>query len=457
MGDKLSKDTKKSLKYVTLEGTAYAVMLGIGEQFLLAYAILMNAGDFEIGILATFPILLASIFQLFSVKILHHMKSRKKLCVSFSLIQAIMWIPIVLVYFAIGSRIPLLVLLVALYWIFGLIVNPIFVSWVGDLVPEKTRGRYFSRRRIATSSATFISIMVGGLILKYAKDSLGKEFLGFAIIFGIALVARLLSVWFYSKVEEVPFKAEKKNEFTLKDFLIHFNQRFKKGYFNTLVLYVALMNFGVYFVAPYIVAHILKELSFSYLQYVIVIGTYIMFQVLFFPVWGRLCDKYSALSVLKVTGYLVALSPILWLIPNNIYQAVMVQMYSGFAMSGFLISSFNFILEVTTPKKRPTAITYYNLINGTFIFLGSICGALLISISQHWNLQSIPYIGSIFWNKYMFIFLVGGLWKLIVSTKIVPKLKEINIHRKISSKDILFKAVSTIPAKGLRITAHHVK
>ena len=63
MEQKLTSKIRSALRYSVMDGVANAVMLGVGESYILAYAILMSATDLQISIIATLPILIASIMQ----------------------------------------------------------------------------------------------------------------------------------------------------------------------------------------------------------------------------------------------------------------------------------------------------------------------------------------------------------------------------------------------------------
>ena len=456
MQERLTKKVKSGLKYSILDGAAHSSMLGIGEHYLLAYAIFLSASDLQLALVATFPIFLAAIAQLYSVKLMHKMRTRKHATVAFSAIQGIIWIPIILTYFLSSSSIPSLIFFVTLYWVFGLMINPIWTSWIGDLVPSNIRGRFFGKRSLATSFALFASFVLGGLILTYAKGTLGNEFLGFAMIFGLALIARFVSVLFLTKQYEPPLRVNSENEFRIRDFLFHFKKKFKKGHFNTLVLYLSFMSFALYLSAPYIVANLLKSLNFTYLQYTISTAAFLIVQMGFFIVWGKLSDKYGSLSILKLTGIMMTLNPILWMIPRDLLGAVLIQIYAGFTMSGFMLSSFNFMLEVTEPEKRVTSKSYFNLMVGTFTFLGSLAGAGLIKLFENVDFNSIPILSEVFFSQYIPIFLIGGILRLIISLSILPRLKEIEKHEKVSSEKLFVQAISVLPGKGVNITAHHM-
>ncbi len=456
MQERLTKKVRSGLKYSILDGAAHSAMLGIGEHYLLAYAIFLAASDLQLALVATFPILIASIAQLYSVKLMHKMRTRRHATVTFAAIQGLIWIPIILTYFLTKGNVSSLIFFVTLYWVFGLMTNAIWTSWVADLVPKEVRGRFFGRRSLVTAFALFASFVIGGLILTYAKGTLGNEFLGFAIIFGLALVARFFSAAFLTKQYEPPLKVDSENEFRIKDFLYHFKKRFKKGHFNTLVLYLAFMSFALYLSAPYIVANLLKSLNFTYFQYTISTAAFLIVQMIFFIIWGKLSDRYGALPILKLTGIMMTINPILWMIPRDLIGAVLIQIYAGFTMSGFMLSSFNFMLEVTHPDKRVTSKSYFNLMVGTFTFLGSIAGAGLIKLFQNVDFTSNTILSNVFFSQYMPIFLIGGILRLAISLFFLPRLKDIEEHEEVDSKKLFVQAISSLPGKGINITAQHM-
>ncbi len=442
MEQKLTSKIKSALRYSVMDGVANAVMLGVGEHYILAYAVLMAASDLQLSIIATLPILIASILQLYSIKLMHKMESRKKIVVLFATIQSLIWIPIAILYNLNNGQIPSLIFFVTIYWAFGLTTSPIWTSWMGDLVPEKHRGRFFGNRHVATSFAVFASFIIGGLILSYAKNTLGNAYTGFATIFILAMIARLVSVGFLSKQYEPELRVKQKDVFTLKDFLFHFKKRFKRGHFNTVVLYLSFMHFAFYLTSPFLVAFMLKVLNFTYIQYVIAIAASLVTQMIMFPVWGKFSDKYGARAILKLTGILVSFNAFFWLFASSLGSVIFINIYSGFTFSGFLLASFNFMMETTQRERRATSMSYYALVNGIFIFLGSLAGAGLISVIDSLSLESIPIIGDIFWSHYLPLFLISTILRLTLALTILPRLKDVERHKKISSKDLAVRVIS---------------
>lgn len=112
---------KKSLRYSILDGSFHAAMLGFGESFLSAFAVFLKANNIHLALLGSLPILVGSLSPLMSNAFLRRMKSRKSLVASAAFFQAIMFIPLSLVFFFGDWSVILLIILVCVYWVFGMI------------------------------------------------------------------------------------------------------------------------------------------------------------------------------------------------------------------------------------------------------------------------------------------------------------------------------------------------
>ena len=79
---------RKSLRYSVTEGAFAAAMVGFGESFFVAYALLFHASTLQIGLLSALPQALGSLFQFFSTTLIRIFKSRKRFVMSGALLQS---------------------------------------------------------------------------------------------------------------------------------------------------------------------------------------------------------------------------------------------------------------------------------------------------------------------------------------------------------------------------------
>ena len=94
---------RRSLFNSVMDGMAYSVMVGFGESLIIPFALAMHANSIEIGILATFPVLLGALVQLWGARLLSVFKNRKKVILPFVFLQGLMWAFIALCWFSTHS------------------------------------------------------------------------------------------------------------------------------------------------------------------------------------------------------------------------------------------------------------------------------------------------------------------------------------------------------------------
>src|SRR3989442_11833267 len=71
--------SERSRRYGIREGAFQAIMVGGGENYLSAFALLLHASAFQIGLLSALPQLVGTWAQLFSVKVLNRVHHRNAL------------------------------------------------------------------------------------------------------------------------------------------------------------------------------------------------------------------------------------------------------------------------------------------------------------------------------------------------------------------------------------------
>ncbi len=424
---------RKSLKYSIMDGAFYSAMVGFGESFFSAFAIFLKASNLQIGLLGSLPIALGSVSQLYSNRLIKWFHSRKRFVYLMALLEGLMYIPVAFVFFLGELKVFHLIFFVSLYWIFGMIASAAWNSWMGDLVKENERGRYFGKRNKIAGLTAFVSFMLGGYILQRFTDGSEQQYIGFAIIFGLALLSRIMSFVYLTKKYEPEYVAVKEAEFTLLDFIRQ--ARFRN--YGLLVLYLCFMNFSIYIAGPFFAAYMLYDLKFSYMTFTIISAIAIIVKYLSMPVWGMASDRFGTRKVLTLSGFLMPIVPLLWFFSGNAWHLVPIQIYSGFVWAGFEISSFNFMFDTTSHEKRATCIAYYNVLNGGSLLLGSVIGSLMVKYS------------TLFWSKYLIVFLASFALRYVASFVFLPRLKEVRQVESTSYEKIFLNIITSMPTMGI--------
>jgi len=403
----MTKKKSRSLDYAVKDGVAHSAMMGMGENYLSPYAIELGASDMQIGFLSSIPKLLGSLSQLFSSKITEKIGSRKTMVLLFGLFQSLIWIPIAFLAFSNFSVIWTLILLATVYWVSGSIIVPAWTSWIGDLVPEKTKGKFFGKRRTYTGLSFFISLSLAGLIL-YISD-LYNPFIGFTIIFTIAFISKLISWIYLKRMEEPKFHVPEESKFSFIDFI----KRMPRTNFGKFVIFLSLMTFSVNIASPYFSLYMLKHIGLDYLDYTIVSSTSNIINFIFIGIWGKYSDFFGNKRVMSLTGSFIFLIPILWSLSTSVVYLVFVQTISGFLWSGFNIATFNFIFDTVSPSKRVRAVSYYNVLNGIAIFIGTSLGGWLLTFQTP------------FWSSFILLLIVSSIGRFLAARIMLPRIKEV--------------------------------
>jgi MFS family permease len=417
---------KKNVENTVKEGSFNAVKVGAGESFFNAFAIkALNATPTQLGLLSSVPLLLGYISNIFTIKVLDRLKSRKKLILIGALLNSVSFIPIFLSLFIKGYEFPFLLLSISLYFISDLFIVPAWVSLMGDIIPDQIKGIYFGERNKINNLIAFVSLIVAGFVLE-AVSGISLIY-AFGIIFFISMVAKLLSFYMYTKIYEPEYYFDESYNFSFFSFL----KNLKKTNFGVFVIYMCVFTFSYRIAAPYFSLYMFNYLHFDYLKFTLVSAASALATILSMPVWGRYIDEYGNKKIMALTGFSIPLIPLLWMLSKNFLYLFFVEIFSGFVWAGFNLSTFNFIFFSTSSEKRSIAYSYYNILIGLSIFLGTTTGSLLI---EKMRLFEIPVFN---------VFIASTILRFLSSFLFLSKIKE-PIKKKEISYSKLFLSASII-------------
>lgn len=369
----VTRSIQESLKSCWKEGVANHVTLGMLEYYITPYALFLGASVMEIGILVSLPHLLGSWSQLLATYVVKWTKSRRLLLVRAATLQTCILVPLILLFLwpYPRSTVTVLIFLVCIIRILMSLLGSVWGSLVSEYLPAQKRGLYFGWRAQIVGLSGLAGVLCGGLIL-HAFD-VTHTIMGFVIVFSIAALCRGVSIHYLKQFHDVPYTHLPEHQFTFFDFI----KRFRESNFVKFVLYVSTLTFSTYLAAPFFSVFMLQDLKFNYASYMGVHVAGIVGGLIAFPIWGRHADVVGNAKMLKLSSLLIPAIPFLWILSQDVYYLIAVEFVSGIIWGGFNLCATNFIFEVVSPPKRVRCISYFNLINGSNVFLGSILGSWL--------------------------------------------------------------------------------
>lgn len=426
---------KKSLRYSIFDGSFYSIMAGFGESFFTPFAIFLKANNMELGILSALPQFLGSVLQIASKKLMNIFKSRKKFSYLAAFFHALTIIPIALSVFMGNLSIYWLIFFVCMYWIIAMSAGPAWSSWMADLVPESERGKYFGNRSRIVGFVLLISLLGAGIVMEYFKGT-GRIVIGFMALFGIATIARLISFLFLTREYEPEYTQVPGDTLPLK----HFVQNMRSNNFGIYVIYMALTNFAIFIAAPFFTAYMLNDLKLSYVTFTGVTIVSLLVKNISLPFWGKAADEFGARKTLALASLLIPITSLMWIFlspsPNVVIYLAIIHAVSGFLAAGFELSTFNFLLDATSPGIRQLQVSYNSFFSGIAVLFGGIAGGFLVN-------------NHVFSSNYFLVFLSAGVLRYFAAALLLPKLNEVREVRTISYPKLLRLVARDMPVEGV--------
>jgi MFS family permease len=404
----LRRNVKKSLRLSILDGGAYAAMMGLTQNYITPFALALKATTAQIGLISSIPNLMMAFAQLASPALAVRAGSRKGLILPASFIHALTWLPLFLLpYF---YRSPGVWWLLAFYTVnlaSDAMTQPAWGSMMADLVHEDVRGRYFSSRgRIAQFIVLVFSLAAGAILQVYT----GHVFAGFGILFGGAMVFRLLSFFFLSRMYEPPFTPDKANAPGVQQLV----RNLGASNLGKFTLYISLIYFGMMISGPFFSVFMLRDLHFSYVTYTIVSAASTLAVLVFLPFWGRRADRAGNLKIIRITSFLMPAVPLLWVLNGNPIYLVATNVVSGFTWSGFNLASVNFVYDASEPASRTKQIAVFNSITCVALCLGALLGGYLI-----------PHLPKTLGFQIRTLFIISGVFRAFIALLLLRTVVEV--------------------------------
>ncbi len=435
MQDPVAERKKRDNLLIAIwDGIFAAINTGCGDTYISPFAVALHATNIQIGLLTSLPNLMASLIQLKTARFIELFRSRKKLINIFVFLQALMWFPILSIPFGgLGvKQVPFLIVFCTLYVSFGSFSTPAWGSIMSDSVSEEERGKYFGLRGKVVGAVTVLSGFVAGFALHVNSANI---FVGYALIFACAAIARFISNFFISKLYDPPPRSDSREHyFSFTDFV----RRLPQSNFAKYVFFIGFFHSAAFMAGPYFAPLMLRDFGFSYLTYTILVTVASIASLLGLTYWGKHADEFGNVRLIKLSAILISFFPILWVICHRIWYLVLVQLAAGYLWGGFNLCIANFIYDAAIPEKRVYCISYFNVVNGIGIFLGALVGGLL----------SI-YLPFLFGYRIFSLFVVSTLLRLFIAWFLIPQVKEVRKVKEINQRDLFLSISGLNPQFGL--------
>lgn len=239
--------------------------------------------------------------------------------------------------------------------------------------------------------------------------------------FGLASIGRYISFYFLRRQYEPQAVRDESAYFSFFTFI----KKMPSNNFGKFVIFVSLISFAVAIASPFFSVYMLKDLKLSYLAFTIINLSALISPLIFLPFIGKISDRFGTVRVMRISGFLIAFIPLLWIFSIFLMKfnpillisyLFVIEFFSGFVWASFNLASSNFIYDAVTKQKIILCFTYFSFINSIGAFFGGVIGGQLSSIS------TISVFGL---TGILLVFLISFVLRLLPSIFIARKLKEV--------------------------------
>jgi len=396
-------EIKRGLRVSIIEG-AFAMVYATlgGGMFLTGLALWLGANSFQIALIAAIPPLVAG-FSFLSGYLVRRVGSRKKLLIwSAGIGRSVFALLVPFLLLRMKVSLALFFATVALSSLIMTVAGTVWQSWISDLVPEESRGRFFGLRNAIHGILGVTTAYAAGRGMDWLKAQ-GYEPVGYGLAFGLAVIFGLVSTVLLLRQPEV--EPEHRPQLSLRQTLLG---PLREPQFSKLILFLAVWFLTGTLASPFYIVHLMKNLHFSFTA----IGVYSMIGgaigMLFQLLWGRAIDRFGSRPVTVLSFAFVGICPLLWLFATpTFYLPIWVDaLLNGVIWTGGSLGLWNLLLDLADdPTHRESYFAIYSVVTGLGAFVASLLSGVIAQVMHNFRLT---LFGFEFVN-YDVLFLAAGL------------------------------------------------
>ncbi len=421
----LSPETRRTLAVSVLEGVSTSVFLTwTAGAVLTGYMLHLGAGPMDLALVASVP-LLAQVTAPLAAWIQGIAPSRKGLTVATTILGRGAWI--------LGPLVPLLALPPSLtppLFLVGLVLfssvfqswaGAIWTSWMGDVVPEKIRGRYFGIRGGIVGVVVLLANLGAGRFLD-SVEAPGS----YQLVIVAGLVFAAVGIYLYTLQHEPPMRRSALSLWST------IRLPFKDPNFRRFLRFAVYWQAAVFLAAPFVYPYFLDHLKLTYTQIAIWAAIASSLALVFGPLWGLLADRVGNKAILAITTFLAGTaSPITWMLatPGDPTFIWINGILDALIWSAATPAMLNLALVTAPRENRIAYLAVQSMLAGVSGFAAGIASGFLLRFFHGWAFTLFGYE----WSGYHWVFLLAMVARMNAWMLIRP-IRETNAWR---TRDVL--------------------
>ena len=406
-------EVRRALRISVVEGAVATIHISItgaigGSVFLTGFAILLGANSFQLGILGALPFI-GQLTQFVGAYLEERVGNRRNLVLYGALSARMIWALLLsLPFLSFLQGAQLLVFLIGLGFTYALngIAGNAWMSWMSDLVPPHRRGSYFGLRNTIAAIAAMASTYLAGRTLDQFREQ-SNEPLGYAVIFGVAVIAALGAALLIAQQAEPPLQKHARVNLT-EMFGAPLRDRSFRNFAATAFGWAIVLGIATPFFNAYGLTTL--KLSFATLSLMSVVTSAV--SLISGPLAGQLQDRFGYRITVVGCALGTVILPLGWVFatPTNLLPLWLNVIFAGVFWPGLNQGLANVLMERAPTTSRGAAIAAYGALTGFGTLASGILGGIIASLI----VDTQMVIGPVTITGFAFLFLLTVLGRAIM-------------------------------------------
>lgn len=363
-------------KFSIYNGLASTVSTNMVNGYIPLFAIgVLGATNQQIGLITSLPSIIGMLALIPGAIWLNSVHSKKNFAVISTLLTRLLFSLILFVpFFGSHYAVWALVVLIALLNFPGALSGLSWQSLIGDLVPEKRRGEFFSsRNRYNTIAAMAVTFATGLFLQQFQKDSAFP----YQILFLAAFIFAVLEVYYLIKHKESE-KPKENYSATSNNRRLSINV-YKHKPFLAFVISALMFGFSSQMAWSLFSIYQIKEADATALWLSLFSVTNQLAQIISIKWWANAANRHGNSFVLFIAAAGMATVPALTVISDNLIYLTLINLWIGLFVSGTNLLLFNQLLKASPEADRTNYIANYNFLLSIVGFIAPQTGVLLLN------------------------------------------------------------------------------
>ena len=355
-----------------VDGTGYGLMAGVAEVYLPAFGLALGMSPVTAGLIASAPMLAGGLLQLLAPRAIARARSIRRVLIACIAIQALSFVPLIAIAVTRTASVPVVFGAASLFWAAGMAASAAWNPWMARVVPLRVRGRFFGRRQ-GMAQASMLAGLLGAGFALHAVAGSGRILDVYAVMFGLALLARLGSALALARMGAgVDTRPRRRMRFR------SIPPRLRGTPRASLLGYIIAALAAAAISGPFLTPYLLDHARWGYASYTIFTAVIVLAKIAALPALGRVIHRVGVRRVLIVSALSIIPLPLLWLASTHLAWLLAVQVFAGVAWAGFELGMLMVLFDGEDDAERTTMQSALSGLQAIGTAGASLVGAILL-------------------------------------------------------------------------------